>query len=294
MRFDRDQMAALASVLRLGSFEGAAADLGITQPAVSQRIRALEEQVGLPLIRRATPCTGTEAGTRLARHAEEVALLERAVQSDLALDVRSGPTRVAIAVNADSLATWFAPVLAAVEGLLVDVQIDDQDHSAGWLARGEVSAAVTGTSRPVAGCDTVALGELRYVASASPAFLNRWFPDGVTTEALSRAPMLTFNAKDQLQARWLQAKTGRKLFPPSHMLASTDGFAAATRAGAGWAMNPETLIRDSLRDGSLVPLDPNLPMDVPHFWQISRRMKPPLALLDRAVRDAARSHLRRS
>ena len=143
MQFDRDHLAALAAVLRLGSFEGAAADMGLTQPAVSLRIRALEERLGLSLIRRGTPCTATEAGRRLARHAEEVALLERGALGDLDRVADAAPSRVTLAVNADSLATWFAPVLAAVPGLMLDLQIDDQDHSAEWLQRGEVAAAVT-------------------------------------------------------------------------------------------------------------------------------------------------------
>lgn len=291
MRFDPDQLAALSAVLRLGSFEGAAAELGLTQPAVSLRIRALEERVGLPLVRRGAPCTATHAGLRLSRHAENVALLERETLSDLDLADDGEHVRATLAVNADSLATWFAPVLSAVPGLLIDVQIDDQDHSADWLVRGEVNAAVTGTPKPATGCDVSALGALRYVATASPGFVARWFPDGVTATGLSRAPHLAFDVKDRLQSRWMRKKTGRKLFPPCHMLPSTHAFIAAARADAGWGMNPLILVEDDLRRGSLLSLDPDLHLDVPLYWQISRRMKPALRILDQAVRRIARTAL---
>ena len=291
MQLDRDQLAALSAVLRVGSFEGAAAELGLTQPAVSLRIRALEEHIGMPLVRRASPCTPTRAGQRLARHAEDVALLERGALADLDLAEEGGHTRAALAVNADSLATWFAPVLGAVPGLLLDVQIDDQDHSAAWLMRGEVNAAVTGTPKAAAGCDVTALGAMRYVATAAPAFMDRWFPDGVTAEALSRAPAFAFNVKDQLQARWMQMKVGRKLFPPCHMIPSTHGFIDAATAGAGWGMNPLALVAEELARGQLVALDDSLFLDVPLYWQISRRMKRALGDLDQAVRRTAKSAL---
>lgn len=285
MRLGRDQLATLAAVLRHGSFEAAAAELNVTQPAVSLRIRALEETIGLPLVRRGTPCTETDAGERLARHGEDVALLEQ--ETLRALDLSGGAATVRLAVNADSLATWFAPVIGAVGALRLDVQIDDQDHSASWLSRGNVSAAITGTAKAAQGCDSTALGVQRYVATASWDFVAKWFADGVTTAALAQAPVFHFNRKDQLQNRWLKLKTGQKLFPPAHYLPSTHTFVDAAMAGAGWGMNPEPLVRNALQRGDLVALDKGLPLDIPLFWQISRRMKPALCGLDRAVREAA-------
>ncbi|MGL4279348.1 MAG: LysR family transcriptional regulator, partial [Albidovulum sp.] len=74
---DYTHLQTLVEVLRAGSFEEAAARLGVTPPAVSQRIRALEERLGATLIRRGPPATATDMGARLARHAEDVALMER-------------------------------------------------------------------------------------------------------------------------------------------------------------------------------------------------------------------------
>ncbi|MFT7593531.1 MAG: LysR family transcriptional regulator (chromosome initiation inhibitor) [Paracoccaceae bacterium] len=145
MQFDPHHLAALAAVLRRGSFDAAAADLSVTPSAISQRIKALEDRVGTSLIHRGSPCTGTPAGVRLAKHAEDVGLLEAQLSRDLSLGDTSGPGRLRIALNADSLATWFVAALAAVPDVLFDLVIDDQDHSADWLKRGEVSAAISAT-----------------------------------------------------------------------------------------------------------------------------------------------------
>lgn len=287
MQFDPHHLNALAAVLRLGSFEAAAGELRVTPSAISQRIKALEDRVGSSLINRGQPCTGTPPGLRLAKHAEDVGLLESRLGQDLALDDACGPTRLRIAVNADSLATWFIPALAAVRDLLFELEIDDQDHSADWLKRGEVSAAICADGKPVSGCDTVPLGAMRYVATASPGFVARWFADGVTPQALVRAPCLTFNAKDALQRRWIADRFGARIVPPAHVLPSALAFVEAARRGMGWGMNPQSLVRGHIRNGRLVALLPEAPLDVPLTWQVSRIMAPALEPVTRAVRSTA-------
>ncbi|SEQ24093.1 LysR family transcriptional regulator ArgP [Thalassovita taeanensis] len=284
---DYTHLETLAAVLRSGSFEVAAAQLGLTQSAVSQRIRHLEERIGTALVNRAQPCTGTAAGLRLAHHAEDVALLESRLTDTLPRPA----ARLRMALNADSLATWVLPALAPHRDLLFDLVLDDQDHSADWLKRGEVSGAITGTAQPPQGCNSVALGALRYVATASPAFLARHFAHGVTPQALAQAPMLTFNRKDRLQLNWLHTRFGPMPMPPTHLLPSTQGFAEAALLGLGWGMNPEPLVRPHLARGTLVPLCPQATLDTPLFWQTSRMMAPALAPVTRSIRDAAATAL---
>lgn len=291
MRFNPHHLAALASVLRRGSFELAASDLAVTPSAISQRIKALEDQVGAALILRGTPCTGTDAGLRLAKHTEDVGLLEAQLSRDLALKDTRGDVRLRIAVNADSLATWFVAAMAGVPDVLFDLVIDDQDHSADWLRRGEVSAAITSGGKPVTGCDSIALGSLRYIATASLGFKQRWFGEGVTVAALAKAPCLTFNAKDALQRNWILEHFGQRVSPPTHFLPSSQSFIDASRAGLGWGMNPEHLVRGPLRNAHLEALIPNASLDVPLTWQVSRIMAPSLEPVTHAVRTAARGVL---
>ena len=284
---DPAQLAALAAVHRRGSFELAAAELHVTPSAISQRIKALEEQTGTLLIRRGSPCTATGTGLRLIRHHDEVALLERTLAQDLP-GLAPGPATLRIAVNADSLATWVMPALAATTGFLFDLVIDDQDVSQDWLRRGEVVAAITAHPGPLQGCDTVALGSLRYRATASPGFVARWLPEGVTPQALARAPTLTFSDKDQLQTRWVSRhlKQQRQALP-THRMASSQAFVDACLTGLGWGLNPEALVARHLASGALVELIPDPPLDVALHWQFTRLAAPALAPVTAALRPAA-------
>ncbi len=293
--FDYTHLSALAAVIRTGGFDKAAVALNVTPSAISQRIKTLEERVGTVLVVRGQPCVGTDAGNRLCRHVERVALLENRVRGDLS-DLASAPgaepmPTIRIAINADSLATWFMPAMAAVGGTLFDIVLDDQDHSADWLRRGDVSAAVTAFGPAVQGCDSRPLGALRYRATASPDFVLRWCPDGFDANAAARAPCLTFNRKDRLQTNWLLQCFGTVVSPPTHWLPSTRAFVDASRAGLGWGMNPEVLVADDLRAGRLVELLPDRPFDTPLYWQANRVVADALAPLTTTVRQAARAVL---
>ena len=285
---DYPLLSALAAVVRSGSFETAAHTLGLTPSAVSQRIKALEDRMGATLVIRDQPCRATETGTRLIQHVEQVQLLEHALGRDMGHT--SSQTRLRIAVNADSLATWVLPALAETEGLLFDLVIDDQEHSAGWLKSGEVTAAITSRAVAVQGCDSYPLGALPYLATASPAFAARWFPDGLTAEALARAPALTFNEKDSLQSTWAARQVGAKVALPTHYLASTQGFVEAALFGLGWGLNPELLVKDAIAEGRLVKLGTS-PFLTPLYWQVSRLMRNPVKAVTTAVRARAKACL---
>ncbi|PTE13899.1 LysR family transcriptional regulator ArgP [Pseudogemmobacter blasticus] len=285
---DPAQLAALAAVHRRGSFDLAAAGLNVTPSAISQRIKALEETTGTLLIRRGQPCTATAAGLRLIRHHDEVALLESRLTQDLP-GLTPTTATLRLALNADSLATWVLPALAAVPDVLYDLVIDDQDVSLDWLRKGEVVAALTGHPGPVQGCETLPLGALRYRATASPAFAARWFPQGLTADALRQAPSIRFSDADRLQDRWAAQATGtaRPGPLPAHRIASSQGFVEAALLGLGWGMNPEALVTAHLAAGRLVDLAPETPLDVPLYWQFTRLVAPALAPLTRAIRDHA-------
>lgn len=288
---DPAQLAALAAVHRRGSFDLAATELHVTPSAVSQRIKALEEVTGTLLIRRGQPCAATETGLRLIRHHDEIALLERSLAADLP-GLAPGPATLRIAVNADSLATWVIPALAATSGLLFDLVIDDQDVSQDWLRRGEVVAAITSHPGPLQGCDTIPLGLLRYRATASPVFVARWFHDGVTAPALLAAPTLTFSDQDQLQARWADRHFKRRRQAlPTHRMASSQAFVDACLAGLGWGVNPEPLVAPHLASGALVELLPDTALDVELYWQFTRLAGPVLAPVTAAIRQKAGSTL---
>jgi len=284
---DYASLAALAAVIREGSFDRAARVLNVTPSAISQRIRLLEERVGCALVVRGQPCQATEMGRRLCQHVDRVRLLEQELQEALPALAPEGPVRVTlpIAVNADSLATWFAPALAefaADAPVLMEVAVDDQDHTSEWLRSGKVLAAVTATARPTTGCNSRPLGAMRYLAAASPSFMQRHFAGGVGAGSLARAPCLVFNNKDELQTRWAHRLCHRHVELPRHLLPSPQAFVTATVAGMGWGLHPRDLIASQLADGSLVELVPDTPLDVALHWQHARSAS---ALLDGLTRQ---------
>lgn len=293
---DYSALSALTAVVREGSFERAARALNVTPSAVSQRIRLLEERAGCALVVRGQPCRATEMGRRLCQHVDRVQLLEQELQGTLPALAPQGIARVAlpVAVNADSLATWAAPAItafAAESPVLMEVAVDDEDHTAEWLRSGAVLAAVTATARPAAGCNSHPLGSMRYLAAASPAFVQRHFGDGVGAGNLAKAPSLIFNTKDELQARWARRLCHRHVELPRHTLPSPQAFVTAALAGMGWGLHPQALITPHLEDGSLVELAPNTPLDVPLHWQYARAASGLLDGLSRKVLAAARAVL---
>jgi LysR family transcriptional regulator, chromosome initiation inhibitor len=296
---DYPSLAAVAAVVREGSFERAARTLNVTPSAISQRVKQLEERLGCVLIIRGQPCTATDTGRRLCSHMEQVGLLEQELRGALPKLAQTGNDierfTLRVAVNADSLATWFIGALAqftAKEEVLVDVALDDEEHTVEWLRTGKGLAAVTAHAKPVQGCNSVALGRLNYVAVANPQFVDRYFPNCVTAAALAKAPSLRFNRKDQLQEQWARRICRREVEIPSHWFPSTHAFVDAAVAGIGWGMNPESLVRDHLESGSLVEIVPGRSLAVPLYWQHTRLQVPVLSRLTRAVVQAARAGLR--
>ncbi|PHV18927.1 ArgP/LysG family DNA-binding transcriptional regulator [Janthinobacterium sp. BJB303] len=293
---DYSSLSALAAVIREGSFERAARALHVTPSAVSQRIRLLEERVGCALVIRDQPCRATQTGRRLCRHVDQVQLLEQDLQATLPALAAQGMARATlpVAVNADSLATWLAPAIAAFAAehpVLMEVAVDDQDHTADWLRSGAVLAAVSATARPASGCNSRPLGAMRYLAAASPAFLQRHFAHGVGAASLALAPSLVFNAKDELQARWVRRLCHRHVELPRHALPSPHAFVTAALAGMGWGLHPQALIQPHLDNGSLVELLPATPLDVALHWHTARAASGLLDGLSAAILAAARTGL---
>jgi LysR family transcriptional regulator, chromosome initiation inhibitor len=290
------QLAAFAAVLDEGSFEGAAQRLSLTPSAISQRIKALEDRLGQVLILRRTPCRATPAGQRLLRSVQQMRRLEAETLADFHVAGNDeAPGSIALAVNADSLATWFLPALAPLHEqhrLLFDVRVDDQDHTTDLLRDGSVLGAVTAEARPVQGCGVKKLGVMRYLPVASPAFVARYFPHGVDAAALAVAPMLVFNRKDALQWRFIHSVTRARLAPPMHYLPSSTAFVEGAALGLGWAMAPESMAKEAFAAASLKPIAPNRWLDVPLYWQHWSIRSETLATVTEALVRAASRGLR--
>lgn len=281
-----DQLRALAAIVDHGTFEAAARQLHVTASAISQRIKALETQVGQVVVRRTVPCRATEAGEVLLRMARQLQVLEADALAELDLESATS-SDLPLSVNADSLATWFRSVLETVAGwgdTVLRLSIEDQGHSSRLLRSGDVIGAITSDPVAVHGCSIEPLGALRYLPVAAPELRERFTkargPDW------DRMPVIRFNSKDDLQQRVLSGHHVHAT-PPTHLVPSSEGFLAAVQAGLGWGMVPTDQLGDDLETGALVRLAHRDHIDVPLYWQVWRLTSPRIDRVTAAIRAAA-------
>lgn len=293
MKLDPRRSAAFLAAIDAGSLELAAAQLNITPSAVSQRISALEQDLGTPLLVRSRPCRPTAPGTRLLQYLRRSNLLESEFLNEMGAD--SGPARVTLAVTNDTLATWLLPVLAPIleaEGLLVEFILDDQGHTFALLEAGQALACIAGAPAPMHGCQASALGIMRYRLVAAPAFARRWFADGISREAARHAPVMVFNRKDALQSAFLlrhfDLPEGAY---PFHYVPASDPYGAAILHGLGYGLLPQEQCAASLARGELVDLTPQWQVDVALYWHAWRIQPPRLERMGAALVKAARAVL---
>jgi LysR family transcriptional regulator (chromosome initiation inhibitor) len=289
MSIDFRRADALLAVLETGSFEGAAGLLHLTPSAVSQRVSALEVELGTPLVVRARPCRATRDGQRLVQYLRRARLLEQEFEAER--DDNSLPVPVPVTLNHDNLSTWFLPGIAPFllrERATLDLTLDDQDHTFDLLAQGVALAGISSNPQPMRGCATVRLGAMRYRMVASPAFVKRWFPHGLTRADARRAPLLAFDRKDSLQADFLQRRLG--LPPgsyPCHYIPGSDSFMRSIELGIGYGMLPDQQLGVKIKQGKLRDLAPGQYSDVLLYWHAWKVQSPLLERLQAAVMGAA-------
>ena len=288
-----DQVRTLLAAVDEGTFDAAAASLHITPSAVSQRVKALEQRIGRVLLTRTKPIALTDSGEVLVRYARQLVRLEADAAAELGLDAdHQAPTTLAVAVNADSLSTWFLDALTKIPASLrvgFELLREDESYTAALLRRGRVAAAVTRDSKAVTGCRVTKLGVMRYRASASPAFVERWLSPGPIEQTLPAAPMLVFDRNDELQDSFLRALTGASsgAGQTRHLIPTSEAFLSAVARGLGWGMIPDEQTA-LLPEGALVDLMPGRTVEVPLYWQQWKLDSPALKALSDAVISAAR------
>lgn len=303
--FDPDALECLAAIVEEGGFERAAQRLSITQSAVSQRLRALESQVGTVLIVRSRPLKATSAGRLLLKHTKMLRLLRADLERDMkelapgSLGASGGgreEERIAIAVNADSIATWALPALTALaqQGLALEIIADDQNFTQEWLREGQVLGCVTTLSQALRGCKMVALGAMDYVAVATPAFAQaRLHHSGqglpqLTAHNFRSVPFIAFNRKDDMQTEFVGQAFGLKRVTLNQLFVpSSEGQVRAVLAGWGVSVVPRLLAEGLLQQGLLVNVAPACAVQVQLYWHCWNLQSEVLDALTSAVSAAA-------
>ena len=273
--YDPAALECLAAIIEEGGFERAAQRLNVTQSAVSQRLRALEAQVGSVLIVRSRPLRPTSAGQLLLKHTKQLRLLRADLERDLQELAPSAPgghrqdERISVAINADSIATWAMGALHDLvrQRLPLEIIVDDQDFTQEWLRSGQVLGCVTTLKQALRGCKMVPLGAMHYVAVASASYAQQYLPRGLTPHNFREVSFLSFNRKDDMAAEFVARAFGLKRVALNHLF--VPGSEAQMRAvAAGWAVGvmPELMAREALHSGELVNLAPGHSLPIQLYW----------------------------
>lgn len=262
---------------------------------MSLRIKSLEAALGQRLLVRGKQVRATAAGQALLGHVKQLRLMEADLMAGLpgAGAGAQALQSLSVAVNADSLASWFLPGVAPAlqkHRLLLDVVVDDQDHTHDALKSGDVTGCVTTLAQPMRGCVAEPLGIMRYRCVAAPALMAQW--GASLPHRMLRSPAVIFNRKDALQDAYLaQHFNLRDALYPRHFVPAVDAFELALELGLGWGMVPELLLRARNGRAPLQEVVPERPVDVVLYWQ--HWACEPLAAqrLTQAIKRAARDCL---
>jgi len=298
--FDPAALECLAAIVEEGGFDRAAQRLSITQSAVSQRLRALEAQVGTVLVVRSRPIRPTAAGQLLLKHTKQMRLLRADIERELRELAPSSAggareeDRISLAVNADSIATWALPALNALgrQGLPLEIITDDQDFTHEWLREGQVLGCVTTVKQALRGCKVLPLGAMQYVVVAQAGYARERLPQGLTPHNFRDTPFVAFNRKDDMQAEFVARAFGLKrvslhqLFVPS-----SEGQVRAVLAAWGVSVVPELLVRGLIAQGELVNVAPQASVPVQLYWHCWNLESAVLDQLTAALTQAAREAL---
>ncbi|MBN2874880.1 MAG: LysR family transcriptional regulator ArgP [Spirochaetales bacterium] len=268
---DYQLVRAFAVVLEEGGFARAAERLCITQSAVSQRVKQLEEMLGRALIIRESPPRPTEAGARLLRHYLQVDALEGETLNTIGAVSSRRNRHIPVAVNTDSLFVWFMEAVTPFikqSDITIEVFVDGHELTIHQLKSGAVAGCVTSERTPVDGCTSELIGSLRYTLVASADYTAKWFPDGFTREAATLAPVVNLDRNDNFQHRILYQSFGDpQIVPPAHYFPIADQYFEAIHSGLAYGLVPTIKAAAGLADGSLVDLDSRLRTELTLYWQ---------------------------
>jgi len=270
MKFDYKLLEALTTVIEQQSFDKAAEKLFITQSAISQRIKLLEENVGQPVIIRSHPIVATDTGERLVVHFKMVRELENALIPELNPDSPKKPIKVSLAVNADSIATWFLGAITPIlKNNLVELNfiVKNEYQTIEALRSGQATGAVSGFEKALPGYQSFKLGDMTFILVCSPEFEKRYFPHGITKESLRLAPGMSYDPNDDMHVKFIEQHfdiQARDYY--CHSVQSSQAFVELAKRGAAYCLAPTLQIENELSSGELINLCPDKSIIMTLYW----------------------------
>jgi LysR family transcriptional regulator (chromosome initiation inhibitor) len=282
---------AMAMVILEQGFEKAAHKLHLTQSAISQRIKLLEEQAGQILLIRDTPPCATSAGRRVLKHYMQVKRLEDDLLQYSSTASGNQFASISIGVNEDSLDLWFFDAIQpflADERVVLDLKVDDQERTHGFLKNGEVVGCISTEDQPMQGCRLTYLGRMNYHLMAAPDFVAKWFQNGLGLAGLHSAPAVIFSRKDDLHNKMCRRLVGKSLSQlNTFYIPSSKKFFDLIVSGFAYGMVPDLQGMPLLNKGRLIDLAPQVQIPVDLYWHCWNLKSPLLdKLTDTLVRGA--------
>jgi len=284
---------AFAEVVRQGGFTRAGAVLHLSQPAVSKAVKALEEELGVPLlVREGRTVSLTDAGRVVLERAQLVLSTLHAIEEEVAEvgAVRRGRVRFGVPPMVGG--AFFPPVLAAFRSAYPGVALELREEGARrvetLVLEGEIEVGATVLPTDAAAFEVVPLMEdvLRAVVHPRSPFARR---KSLALRDLEKTPFVLYRADFALHVHILDA-CRRVGFSPqvASESAQWDFMAAMVAADMGVALLPRTICRRlDPSQVRVVPLvDPVLRWDLALIWRRERHL-PPAA---RAFVEVVRRH----
>lgn len=286
---------ALSVVVNEQSFDKAALVLSITQSAVSQRIKSLEQVIGQPVLVRSQPLIATAIGKKLLAHYQQVNLLEQDIMPNIFGNTVQETVTANIATNADSLATWLIAAIGDVShdyNLAVNFRLADENRTINYLKNGEVFGAISAHAKPFPGCTLDKLGDMHYLLVAAPCFIEKYFPHGINKKSLARAPAVAYDQKDDMHIRYIEEIFGLSGGSyPCHTVRSSEAFVGFAKQGLAYCLIPKLQIAPELKSGELIDLMPKNSITRTLYWHHWVLLKGVFKQLSHAIVTRARQAL---
>jgi LysR family transcriptional regulator (chromosome initiation inhibitor) len=290
---DNNGLEALYFVGKERSFSLAAKKIGITQSAVSQRLRALEDEAGSPLVVRSSPPRLTAAGKKYFRFFEQINALEFDLKH---IESRTLPPTLSLGCNHESFNLWFGHCIAEVArelGFLVNISLADHEQTIDLLKDCDVLGCVSSEPNAAQGCLVEPIGKIEYVCVATPDYIERFRIKRLTRTNLKSSPTVIFGAFDRIHDEYLEAVFGEPCRGQyiSHTVPSINGLLEFLLRSSAYGVVPKTMIQSHLESGALVEILPKVKFNIPLYWHRVQAKIPLLDQISDQVLAAAKKHL---
>ena len=279
---DKIKCDAFSAVVETGSFEKAGKKLCVSQSAISQRVRLLEERLGNVLLVRERPCKPTPFGAELFAYLQRVSLLENVFLKSVIDNNKFKPLPIAASIG--TFESLLFPILAKYclsESITIDVKIDTLCNTIELLKRGEVQACITSESEIIRGCTSVYLGNMVYCLVASENFINKWFKNGINRESLRLAPLVLFNKNERIYFDFLESNFGlKKSMIPFHIIPSTDSYISGLACDMGYGIMPICKINQDLSNQGIKEISKEYRIKIPLYWHQLSYLSPAVSIMN--------------